>query len=174
MLVDNQTPNLIRTLQNKNIKVIALTMCLAGQYFFIPQLEINRLQELKTFGFDFKQAFPHLNRYEFHQLSHKNRHPLYQDGVLFTAGYDKGNVLLAFLKKIAWKPSRIIFVDNKKKNILSVMSAAEKLKTPFLGFLYKAAYKLPGGFDEKIAQFQIKYLIEHETLLDDEAAVGVM
>ncbi len=174
MLVDARTPDLIRSLQKRSVKVMALTACLAGQYKLIPRLEDCRLQELNKFGFDFTKAFPTFGCHEFCQLAYKHRHPLFKDGVLFASCCDKGDVLLAFLKKNAVKPSQIIFVDNNRHNIVAVAHAAKTLGVPYLGFLYKAAYKLSGAFDEKLAQFQIKYLIDHETVLNDQAASMLM
>lgn len=174
MLVDVRTPELIRTMQQKSIKVIALTACLAGRYRLIEHLEDIRLQEIKSFGFDFSSAFPAVGCTEFPQLAYKYRHPLYKDGVLFASCCDKGEVLLAFLDKAAWRPSRIIFVDNNKRNITSVERAAQRLGASYLGLHYKAAYKLPGTFDEKLAQFQIDYLIEHEAVLTDQEATYLM
>lgn len=174
MLVDVRTPELIRNLQQRSIKVIALTACLAGRYRLIERLEDIRLQEIKSFGFDFSPAFPMVGCTEFSQLAYKHRHPLFKDGVLFASCCDKGEVLLAFLEQAAWRPSRLVFVDNNKHNVASVERAAHALGVPYLGLHYKAAYKLPGAFDEKLVQFQIDYLIEHETVLTDQEAACLM
>ncbi len=174
ILVDARTPDLIRALQQRSVKVIALTACLAGKYRLIPHLEDCRLQELKKFGFDFSAAFPTVKSQEFCQLAYKHRHPLYKDGVLFASCCDKGETLWAFLEKNSWWPARIIFIDNNRRNIASVERVAKRLAIPYLGLLYKAAYKLPGAFDEKLAQFQIKYLIDHETVINDQDASMLM
>ncbi len=174
MLVDKKTPDLITLLQRKSIKVIALTACFTGKYHLIEHLEDTRLEEIKGFGFDFSSAFPNVESHEFTQLSYKQRHPMFKKGVLFASYCDKGNVLLAFLDWIGWRPSRIIFVDNKMKNVVSVKQAAKNLGIPFMGLHYKASYKLPHKFDKKLAQFQIQYLIDHETVLSDEEALELM
>lgn len=170
MLVDKKTPELIKRMQKKGVVVGALTRCYAGPFELIPRLEDCRIQELLGLGIDFSASFPTLVEHVFEELVYNDRHPLFKKGILFASHCDKGDVLRAFLRYRQWTPARIIFVDNSQENIIAVSQAAQTIGVPYIGFLYKAAYHIPGEFNEQLAQFQIRHLIDHEVVLDDDAA----
>lgn len=86
-LVENTTPDLIRSLQKRGIKVIALTHCRTGSYGDLPSVEQWRIDELKSFGIDFSWAFPEAKRVVLHSLAKPEiSAPLFQDGILFSLG----------------------------------------------------------------------------------------
>lgn len=58
---------------------------------------------------------------------------LYKNGIILSSKSDKGKVLLAFLKRILWKPKKIIFVDNYLYNIHSVKEEIKKTDIVFIG-----------------------------------------
>ena len=74
----------------------------------------------------------------------KTFHPLYYKGILFTDYVCKGSMLGKFLETIRWKPSNVIFFDDKLTNLQAVQMAMHAKNIPFQGFLYK------GPLHEKI------------------------
>jgi len=170
MLVDAHTPQLIYELQHKSIPVMALTMCPSGPYENITQLKEVRLNELATFDLNFSTTFTQHNNLTLFQISNKNAHPTFKNGVLFSSGCNKGITLTTFLKEIHWTPEQIIFIDNKLSNIHAVQTSLKKLNIPFYGIHYTAAQTIPGTFDEKLVKFQMQYLRTHQKLLNDDEA----
>jgi hypothetical protein len=61
---------------------------------------------------------------------------LYIQGILFCAGQDKGEVLIDWLKQMNFHPKKIIFIDDKIKNVMQVQKAVIKNKYPFIGLRY--------------------------------------
>ena len=73
---------------------------------------------------------------------------LYSRGVFFVGdGPDKGEALLAFLDKIALRPTRVVFVDDKPHHARSVDAVMTAAGIPCVAFRYGAA-------DEKVRAFK--------------------
>jgi hypothetical protein len=83
----------------------------------------------------------------------------------------KGEVLKAFLDYAELSPKKIIFVDDKEKNLKSVEAFAREAKIPFIGFQYTAIVdRSKSLLNEKRAQLQFEVLEkEHKWLSDEEA-----
>jgi 5S rRNA maturation endonuclease (ribonuclease M5) len=52
---------------------------------------------------------------------------LYKKGIIFCDLNHKGSMMVEFLKQIKYKPKKIIFVDDKMRNVINVEEAAKKL-----------------------------------------------
>ena len=91
----------------------------------------------------------------------------FHQGVLFANGNDKGKVLLAFLALAGVKPAKIVFVDDKKKNVDKVDRALTDAKIPNVEFRYGAADARVKAFDGALADIQYYYL--QHVLGDDDA-----
>lgn len=61
---------------------------------------------------------------------------IYHHGIIFGANNDKGKILLHCLKQLDHSPEKIIFVDDKEKNIKSVERAAQQAGIEFIGLHY--------------------------------------
>jgi FMN phosphatase YigB (HAD superfamily) len=78
----------------------------------------------------------------------------YQQGIVFCYGANKGKILADFFNKIknvdkTFKlPKKIVFVDDKEKNVLAIEEAAQNLSIEFTGIRY-------GFLDKKVAQFKL-------------------
>ncbi len=105
-LIEPITPQVIRDLQNQGVAVMALTS---------RDMELLEptLRQVKSVGIDFSKSCPKASSRYIHE------------GILFADDdYPKGPALLAYLKKANFRPSRIILVDDLKRNLDSVGRAA--------------------------------------------------
>lgn len=169
-LVEEIAPSFIKCLQNKKIKTIALTSCPTGKFGLIPLVEHWRIDQLKMLDIDFSVAFGRLIQIRLTELSKKNHpSPIFEKGILFSKGYSKGEVLEAFLKRINWKPSKVIFIDDLAENLCSLKEHLDALNIPFEGFQYLGAHLSQDKINSKLIEFQFYHLIEHGEWLSDQA-----
>lgn len=126
VLVDEKLPRIIKNLQKNGTKVLVLTAHWTGKFHDIEQVEDLRKNELAPFDFDFKKSWNDVDKIVFHELpatlpTHNLiRYPIFEDGIIFSCNLKKGVVLQEFLNHIPQKFDKIIFVDDKIKNIKSV------------------------------------------------------
>jgi hypothetical protein len=142
-LVHEKWPLLITILQSRGIKTVLLTSCGAGRQGVIEKVENIRRNHLLNVGIDFKKSWKDLKRMEFHDIPRKhyqwcNTHfCAFIDGMLFADGANKGIVLKAFLSKIPqYKFKKIIFIDDKLKNLKAVEKICAETGTQFIGIEY--------------------------------------
>ena len=131
---------LIKDLQNKKISVISLTARSLG----ITERTIVQLHGMDiNFSLNMPRTFP--IAYE----KGKGAPALYIDGIIFVGNHDKGEVLAHWLKQTKFKPTKIIFIDDKLKNVKDVEKALHKRNYPFIGIRY-------GKIDERVKNFDIE------------------
>lgn len=171
--VNNKFVQLIRQVQKKDIKTLALTNCRTGQFGKIASMEQKRLYELMNAGYHFHRSWPLIKEQVFHQLfsESSNCSPTFRKGVIFTCRTAKGPALQAFLNYVAFNPRRIIFVDDQMKNIKSVEKIAKCMDISFLGieYLIPKNDKLPL---EALERAKLQFYIlekEHHWISDREA-----
>lgn len=132
ILVEQKTPDIIRTLQNQGVKTIVLSNALTGPFGKINDFVAWRVGVLKNFGLDFSTSFPDLAPKVFTAFDPTfGRHPEYRDGVIHASeplknNKDKGSILIAFLNYADYKPSRIIFIDDKKNQVEEVENTLKR------------------------------------------------
>lgn len=145
-LIHDTTPQLIRDLQEKEVKVIALTHNLSeketmnwldstqGEIMPFYQFRFRQLAQEKI-GIDFSGAFPNIEHTylsistAFSTCFHISRHPCFYKGIIFTNTIsDKGIVLSAFLDQFELSPNFIIFIDDNLQQNIVVAKSLEKLK----------------------------------------------
>lgn len=168
-LVDEKVTALIRKLQNRGVRVIALTAMRTGPMGEIPCMQEWRFNELQSLGIDFQEAYPEIETVEFSEFS-GSRPPHYMKGILCSSRFPKGEVLVAFLEKIEQHPKSVIFIDNSRNNLESMEIELKKAGIDHLGLYYVAATKLKGRIHPKVAEIQIRILVqEHRWVSDGEA-----
>jgi FMN phosphatase YigB (HAD superfamily) len=169
LLIEKNIVQTITSLQDRGVKVLALTALWTGAYFTIPSVPEWRLNKLKELGIDFsKTNFPDMT---FDELPQEEGHfPMLYHGILCTIQISKGQVLGAFLDRIQWKPDQVVFFDDNLERVESVAQEMQKRKIPFHGYHYKGADFVPGELNKEVAEFQLKYLVEHEEWLSEEEA----
>jgi hypothetical protein len=175
-LVHDKCPLLITVLQSRGIKTVLLTLCGAGKQGVVEAVENVRRGHLLNVGIDFRKSWIGLKRFEFPNIARKlspfcNFHcPSFVDGMLFASGADKGNVLKAFLSKIPqYKFKKIIFIDDKLKNLKSVGKVCNEIGVQFIGieFTY-SKIKKHLALNPEIVKKQYKTLMFEKRWISDE------
>ncbi len=169
-LIDNRILNLLERLKQKKIKVMALTAMPTGRLGLVPNAEAWRVQQLAALGIHFGWSFPDIDSMALEGFAGKKTRPVFKRGILLSAKYPKGKVLCAFLKKVGWQPSQVFFIDDRMEYIDSVECELEKEHIKHTSFHYTAATDAPCQLDEKLADFQLNYLLERGEWLSEEEA----
>lgn len=170
-LVDKAIPALIYDLQKRNIKVIGLTDIETGECGCISCVEDWRLAQLKKNGIDFSVAFPGFCYVIFTVVNpHEGRHPIFKNGVLFSVRQPKGEVLMNFLAKVGWTPKKVVAVDDSLKKLETIQQACTAQNIECLAFHYQAPAVYNCQVDPELADFQFRYLLQHNQWLSDTEA----
>lgn len=173
-LVEPCVPSVVKNVQKTTAKVMALSAMQTGPVGVVGNMEEWRLSGLRSVGIDFRASAPWLGTLDFSAMERDGFVPIFKDGVLFTHVHSKGEALEAFLDKIQWIPTKIIFIDDKLNYLASVQQVAERLAIPFLGLHYTASAERFFVFNEQLFEFQLNYLIDHEQWLFDDEARALM
>ncbi len=144
--VEKDTVQVIKNLQDKGVTVIALTA---------RSLELTQrtIEQLHRMGVYFTKTDP----YEC-PLTHGHGHGkagLYIDGIIFSGNHSKGEMIVSWFNQIDYRPKKIIFVDDKLKNVESVEKALHNRDYPFIGIRY-------GHEDELVKKFTLESVAEKE------------
>lgn len=179
ILVDDKIPKIINKAQNFGIVALALTSGDTGNYGVIPNRANLRIQTLKEIGIDFSKSIdlPYINLDDDKNLleTNNNNHPIFQDGVIFTARKPKGKILSKFLNLSKLNPQKIIFIDNNFKNLILVEKKCKELGIDYVGIHFTKSYKqFPNRqLDKKIAEKKFKILLEQNRWIDDDEATAL-
>ena len=144
--VDPKMVSVIEDLQKSGIKVLALTNCATGKFGLIPNAENWRIAELHKHGYYFDKSWKNLKDINLKPLMKitNDANPVYKAGVVFVDQTgEKGPVLDAFLAYSATKPKKIIFIDDKSKNLVSVEEFARQHNIEFVLNLYVSNIQKP-------------------------------
>jgi predicted Fe-Mo cluster-binding NifX family protein len=172
--VEKITASVIKVLQSRGIKVIALTASNTGKFGVIESMQQWRLKNLKECGVDFSQSFEEEEIIFKDFNAQYNFYPMFYKGMLLSAGNPKGKVLAAFLDSVKWKPKKIIFFDDLKQNCQSVAEEMKNLGIPGGCFWYRAAFKEKIKLNKQIIEYQYNHLLEHENFLTEKEVTEKM
>lgn len=146
--VEEGMPDFINKLTEKGVKTICLTACLAGPLDGMASMSWWRLENLTAMGYDFSRSFPQHEQIDFVQFPEfAGGHPQFLRGILVANGgvgaCSKGNVLKAFFQAIRWRPTKVVFIDDRLENLEDVAEALRMLdpKIEFVGIHYTASMK---------------------------------
>lgn len=144
-LIEAETPTLIDSLQKSGAKAIAFTASLSGGVEGLENLKERRFKGLQQVGIDFSKTFSHQEIIFSEFPLHNKHYPIFHQGILYANGGNgansKGDVLVAFLKKVAWTPRQVVLVDDLASN-LTVTAQALAAFDPtiqFIGIEYRGA-----------------------------------
>lgn len=151
VLIHSCIPEIVSGLKNRRIPTMALTNNLTGTLGDFVNLEQTRINTLRRLGIDFSKTAPHSLSLDFEDLPLYRGYPTkFMEGVLFVNGTvtSKGEALLAFLRKISFYPTKIIFIDDREDNLRSVEDAVNNLDKPivFKGIHFTGAQAYPSDF----------------------------
>ncbi len=119
------TVSVINNLLTKGVTVLGLT---ARSIEMHPRT-IEQLEHLGIF-------FSPIKDHAFTIKECKGKEGLYANGIIFSGNCDKGELLNRWLNIVEYHPKKVIFVDDKLKNIRSVETALHKRNYPFVGIRY--------------------------------------
>lgn len=174
--VEPCTLQVLKDLQMRGIKCIALTYQKTGQNGEIPCMQEWRAQKLLSVGIDFGQSFRD-QEFIFDAFTEPDGGcpPMFYNGILMTALKPKGPILSAFLDRIKYVPSKVIFFDDTKVQVESVAQAMALRNIPFHGYWYQGAKTTkPQALNRDIVQLQLNHLKQYNDVLSTEEARALL
>ena len=171
--VDPKMVGVIEDLQKRNVKVLALTNCATGKFGLIPNTEDWRIAELHKHGYYFDKSWKNLKDINLKPLMKviNDANPIYKSGIVFVDQTgEKGSVLDAFLTYSATKPKKILFIDDKSKNLVSVEEFAKQHNIEFIGIEYTKTLEEKGLLNADVAELQFEILEKERKWLSDSEA----
>ena len=175
--VDPRMISIIENLQKRNIKVLALTNCATGKFGLIPNTENWRIAELHKYGYYFDKSWQNLKDINLKSLMKvtNDANPIYKAGIVFVDQTgEKGPVLDAFLTYSATKPKKIIFIDDKSKNLVSVEEFAKQHNIEFVGIEYTKTLEGDSVLNNDIAALQFDILEKEKKWISDNEAAEIL
>lgn len=166
LAVDKQSLSFIKKLQARQVAVIAFTAAPAKIHTLDP-IGTWRVDELRSYGFDFSKAFPSHPSIELPKSEDAPHTPFFKEGVLYSSFHPKGDILCSFLQAIQWRPKKVVFIDDEYEHVISVINSLELMGIDCCGIHYTAALKLQSPLDPDYARFQVQHFIENDVWLTD-------
>jgi len=152
-LVEPTIPELINYLKDRNIPTVILTNRGHEQ----KEVVLKKVSEaglpliLTQFGGkDLSATFDELM--------------LYSNGIIFCGKNDKGKMLFHILDTVEFKPSKIIFVDDKYRYLASVERACVEHNIDYVGIRYGGCDEFVAAFDPQKAEEELKVLFAQDEL----------
>ena len=142
--VENLTPELIRQLQKKKIKMMGLT----ARTYDISDIT---LKQLSSIGIHLGHSVSSQDMsFQLVDMAH------FKDGIVFQGEHNsKGAVFVEFLKKLNLKPKKVVFVDDKQKHVNSMEKALGEAKIKYIGFRYGSADKRVEKFNKDFEDYDL-------------------
>ncbi|HJM68665.1 MAG TPA: DUF2608 domain-containing protein [Candidatus Babeliales bacterium] len=138
--VANNTIKVLNKIKKSGVPTIGFT----ARNFYISSITIEYLKDI---GITFNG--PGIPKHKFVYYSHKDHPSIYQDGIFFCGPNEKEAVVPFFIKEFPQKPNKIVFVDDKLKNLETVKKIVDKMGLDFVGFRYGACDEYTKKFDSK-------------------------
>jgi len=151
-LVEKNWPIIIKELQERRIKTLALTAAKTGPISSVlASFPDWRYNELSRLGIHFSSVFP--GAVLFKDLEDfGGDFPGIEKGIVYCGHQSsKGDLLLHILAAIQFTPALIIFVDDKRENLESLSNAIQQSfpLLPFIGIHYTGMEKLESPLTEE-------------------------
>jgi hypothetical protein len=172
--VEPNTVALIKKMQERTIKIIALTASNTGRFWNIENMQQWRLDNLREIGLDFSSSF-NLQTIEITNLNKQyGFYPVFYKGILCAAGNPKGIVLAAFLEKIGLRPDKILFFDDNIQQCQSVELEMKKLSIPVQCYYYRAAFKEKIKLNHDVIRYQFEHWVKHEEYIPEREVLNLL
>ena len=173
--VEPNTIKVVKKLQKRGIKVIALTGVRPGLRGDIVSLQQWRFNELKKLDIDLSEAFAFKEMWLDELPCNEGYHPMYFHGILLaTYTNSKGKVLDAFLNHCGWRPQKILFFDDRKDYVEGVVHAMRARGIECRGYWYCASMRQKPKLKHDIVQIQFDYLMHHGRVISEQEAIALM
>lgn len=160
ILIDPNWPQILNDLKNK-YTVFALTKVNTGKFGNIESMEEWRYQELRSLGINFSEHKE--------QTMNQSNQPSLFKGIMMTGSASKKDTLQKYIHLIS-SVDKIVFVDDRAKNLKEIDEFCQEHNIEFLGIHYRGLEKIAEKQDEKIFLLQKNTLINEAKWLSDEEA----
>ena len=164
-----ETASVVTYLQEQGFPVFAFTSRGRHEWYQtqIENIDILTENALRQIGIDFSlnQLPPSLANLdlEFQDYFHA--------GIIYaTNSFEKGEILAKFLETTDYRPSKIVFVDDKADSLKIVEEAMNALGISFTGYAYSRTAVDHAKFNPMIAHIQLEWLLSNGQVLSDEEA----
>ena len=149
--VESTTVNTIHDLAKKGVTTVALTARSLDLIY-------RTIEQLDHLGIHFNGKGKSNCPIKYGRL----KPAFYINGIIFCGDNDKGKTIIDWLAQARYRPHKIIFIDDKIKNIISVERAVHRHSYPFIGIRYGYLDKhiqtiTPAIINEEYRQFIKKY-----------------
>lgn len=152
--------SILLKLQDQEIVIMGLT-------HRQPSVVESTIQQVASLKFDFLKTAPSQNTFTIPA----DKPPLYSQGILFVGDYNKKiDVFKLFLTEIKKNPKKIVFIDDKRKNV-DELEALTEYGIEYIGVHYTAIEYAKPVYDRDLAEFQSKFL---DQIMSNEAALLLM
>lgn len=149
----------LQELQKRGVPIMAVT-------HRQPSVADSTVKQVHSLGFDFLVTAP--SKESFVVAAHSPT--LYRQGILFVSDYNKKiDVFENFLKEIQKSPKKVVFIDDKRKNVEELEKLASRLE--YIGVHYTAIEHTEPLYSREIAEFQSRFL---DQIMSNEAALLLM
>lgn len=149
---------LLKDLQKRHIVVMGFT-------HRQPPVAEATIRQIASLNFDFLPTAPSKDSFS---VPAKGGPTIYLKGVLFVGDYNKkGDVFVPFFNVIKQKPTKVVFIDDKKKNVEEMEETMHKEGIDYVGIYYTAIEHTPPVYSRALADFQYQFL---DTLMSNETA----
>lgn len=169
---ETSIPELINELQAKGQVTFALTSRGRHEWYSsqIPDIDLITEELLLQIGIDFSQTqLP-----EELSLLPSLFEDYYHAGIIYaTNSKDKSELLLEIFDKTGYRPSKVVFVDDKIDSLISIEKTFDNLNIPFVGYAYSRTAQNHADFDPVVANIQLDWLITAGQVLTDEEAIAI-
>ena len=163
--VEANTAKVIGDLQQDGIAALAFTARGRTQWYTTDIEGVDQFthEQLQQVGIDFKKTkipdeLQNLDSAHFHE------------GIIFAKHMKKGELLQKLLKDLPYRPSCIVFVDDRRDQVQSVEAAVKEMEIPFVGLWYRRVERDLANFTPRVANVQLKYLLLENRILSDKEA----
>lgn len=156
---------LIEDLQNKHVAVFCLTARGSNLWYSTPMDGIDELsyRQLKSIEIDFTNTVTP----EPFQLIDST---VFYHGIFLTKGTKKGPFLEKLFQETGYRPTKVVFIDDKLDENKSVASTLDKMGIDNVCVWYHRAQANNEDFNPLIASIQLEAFLNDQTILNNAEA----
>lgn len=155
---EQDTVALIHDLQARGVVILALTSRGRNEWYSSSVANVDVITEavLLRVGIDFTKTHLPSALTSLPEVFA----PFYHAGIIYAGNStDKGQLLRDILMTTGYRPSRIVYVDDKLDSLEEMESQMHHLDIPFVGYVYNKTAGDHANFDPLIALVQLDILL---------------
>lgn len=167
--VESITPKLIKDLQQREIAVAAFTSRGRSEWYStaIYGVDLQTEKTLAEMNIDFtRSALP----FVFIQMEGNPFLEHSRNGIFYSNHMEKGHFLKLLLSDSGYKPSSVVFIDDKRDSLEIVEAAMKELGIPFHGFWYTRTQQDRKNFSPMVAHLQLQAMLDKKKIPSDQEA----